>query len=414
MIDVANELFESLWRHPLRTILTMASVAWGTFVLVLLLGVGNGLQNSVRWQFRDDATNSLWVYSGETALPFDGSAVGRTIQLNNRDLAALEAQLDEIEPGLLEHLTGRFSGPRSPIMRYGTRAASFSLRAVHPDHQHLERTTVTQGRFIDDLDLTERRKVAVIGRKVAEFLFRGASPLGQSISIAEVSFVVVGVFEDIGEEGELELVYVPVTTAQLTWGGKDDLQQIMFTITDPEEATAQRVEAEVRALFADRHHFDPQDKLAVRVRNNIQSYERTRRIFELLETFVGFVGVGTVMAGLVSVSNITLVSVRERTGEIALRKALGATPASIITDVVREATLLTAISGYAGIVLGTAVLVTLRATLPDNEYLKDPEIQLLPALLAAAGLTLAGALAGAFPAWLAARVPPVEGLRDLS
>jgi putative ABC transport system permease protein len=408
-LDAWVEIGESLSRHPLRTGLTMGSVAWGTFVLLVLLGVGQGLQNSVRWQFRDDATNSLWVYKGETGRPFEGNPVGRAIRLNSRDLTAVGRQVEEVE-----HLTGRFYGPRSPILRYKDRAASYSMRSVHPDHQHLERTEVTIGRFLDDLDLAEKRKVVVLGRKVSEFFFRGADPRGEHISVAGVPFLVIGVFEDVGGEGEMEQIYVPITTAQATWGRGDDLDQIMFTITTPTSADADRIEGEVRQLLATRHHFDPRDRDAVRVRNNIERYERVQRIFELLETFVTWVGIGTVTAGLVGVSNITLVSVRERTGEIALRKALGATPAAIVARVVQEATVLTALSGYAGIVAGVAVLVALRAWLPENDYLRDPQIQLAPALLAAVGLALAGAVTGFFPAWMAARVPPVEGLRDLA
>jgi putative ABC transport system permease protein len=363
-VDAWVEIGESLSRHPLRTGLTMGSVAWGTFVLLVLLGVGQGLQNSVRWQFRDDATNSLWVYKGETGRPFEGNPVGRAIRLNSRDLAAVGREIEEVE-----HLTGRFYGPRSPILRYGDRAAAFSMRSVHPDHQHLERTEVTQGRFLDDLDLAEKRKVVVLGRKVSEFLFRGADPRGEYVSIAGVPFLVIGVFEDIGSEGEMEQIYVPITTAQATWGRGDELDQIMFTITTPTLADADRIEGEVRQMLAARHHFDPRDRDAVRVRNNLERYERVQRIFELLETFVTWVGVGTVTAGLVGVSNITLVSVRERTGEIALRKALGATPGAIVARVVQEATVLTALSGYLGIVAGVAVLVALRTWLPENEYL---------------------------------------------
>lgn len=411
LLDASTEMAESLLRHPLRTLLTMGSVGWGTFVLVLLLGVGEGLQSNVRWQFRDDATNSLWLYRGETSRPFEGMQPGRTIPLGNPDLAAVVSHLDRAEPGTLEHITGRFYGPRSPVIGYRSRAASFSLRAVHPDHQYLERTLVTKGRFLDDLDVQARRKVVVVGSKVADFLFRGTDPLGETIAVAGVPFLVIGVFEDEGEEGELEQVYVPVTAAQAVWGGREDLQQIMFTIRDPSEESAERIERSVRSMLAERHRFDPEDTQAVRVRNNIERYLRTARIFELLQTFVTFVGAGTVGAGLVSVSNITIVSVRERTAEIALHKALGATPAEIVRRIILESTLLTAVSGYLGIVLGVAALLLLRALLPDNEYLRNPEVKLLPALLAALLLSLAGAVAGLLPAVLAARVPPAEGLR---
>ncbi|MEQ1501740.1 MAG: ABC transporter permease [Myxococcota bacterium] len=406
-LDRWREIGESLARHPLRTLLTMGSVAWGTFVLVVLLGTGQGLQNSVRWQFRDDATNSLWVYRGQTSRPYAGTAVGRPVRLTNRDYDAVRHAVSEID-----HITGRFTMRGGAPIAYGDRTSEYTIRCVHPDHRFLEQTIVTEGRYIDELDLAERRKVAVLGKRVAEYLFRGAPSIGQYVTIASVPFQVVGVFEDVGGEGEMEQVYLPITTGQAVFGAYEQLHQIMFTVGDATAAEAEGIEGEVRQLLATRHHFDPDDPQAVRVRNNVDEFARIMRLFELLDAFVWLVGVGTVTAGLVGVSNITLVSVRERTLEIALRKALGATPASIVGAVVQEAIVLTGVSGYLGIVVGVALLTGLRAWMPENDYLRDPEIHLAPALAAAALLVVAGGIAGFFPAWLAARVPPVEGLRD--
>lgn len=401
------EMGETLGRHPLRTVLTMGSVAWGTFVLVVLLGTGQGLQNSVRWQFRDDATNSLWVWPGQTSRPHEGTAVGKPIQLTTRDYDAIRASIDEVE-----YITTRFGRWGGVNVQYRDRTAQYAVRSVNPDHRHLEHTLVTEGRYIDELDLQERRKVAVIGKRVSDFLFRGASPLGEYISVAYVPFQVVGVFEDEGGDGEMEQVYLPLTTGQAAFGGYDRVNQIMFTVGDATADEAAVIEEEVRALMAERHHFAVDDPQALRIRNNVEQFERILRIFTLLDGFVWLIGAGTVAAGLVGVSNITLVSVRERTVELSLRKALGATPAHIVGTVVQEAVLLTGASGYLGIVGGVAVLSALRRFLPDNDYLRDPEIQLGPALVAAVLLVIAGAVAGFFPAWFAARVPPATGLRD--
>jgi putative ABC transport system permease protein len=406
-LDRWREIVEGLARHPLRTALTMGSVAWGTFVLVVLLGTGQGLQNSVKWQFRDDATNSVWVYRGQTTKPYAGRPVGRRIKFDLDDYEAVKRSVPDIE-----HATGRFYLWGDSTVGYRERSASYTVRAVHPDHQWLEKTEVVAGRFLDDLDVAEKRKVAVIGTKVSSFLFRGEDPLGQWVTVAHVPFRVVGVFDDVGGEGELETVYLPITTAQATFGGYDQVHQIMFTLKDATPARADQVTDQVRELLAQRIGFDPKDRQAVRVRNNVEDFARIQGLFSLLDGFVWLVGLGTVTAGIVGVSNITLVSVRERTAELALRKALGATPLALVRSVVEEAVTLTATSGYLGIVLGVVVLVALRAWMPDNEYLRDPEIQIGPALGAAALLTLAGGVAGFFPAWLAARVPPVEGLRD--
>lgn len=404
-LDRLQEITESLWRHRIRTALTMLSVAWGTFVLVVLLGAGKGLQNSVAWQFRDDATNSIWLYGGETSRPFEGNPVNRSIAFDNGDFAHLVRV-----PGV-QHATGRFNLRGLPIS-YGQRSASFSVRSVHPDHQHLEHTLVTSGRFVSLLDLQEQRKITVIGAEVADFLFRGADPLGEWIHVGSVPFRVVGVFEDEGGSSEMQQIYLPVTTAQAAFGGSRRLDQMMFTIEDPSIEEAVALSRSVTALLAARHRFDPADTKAVRVRNNVERFQDIQHIFRLLDAFVWLMGIGTVTAGIVGVSNILMVSVRERTTEIGLRKALGATPIRIVSGILQESLLLTALSGYLGLVAGVATLELLRLWMPENDYLREPEIALEPALIATVALVFFGGLAGFLPAWRAARVQPVEALRN--
>lgn len=406
MIDL-REIAESLTRHPLRTGITVLSVAWGTFVLVVLLGAGQGLQNNVRWEFRDDATNSLWVYPGKVSRPWQGQAIGRRVALTNRDHAAVAQEVAAVE-----HLSSRYYPGREGIVRYRDRAASFGLRAVHPDHQHLEKTLMVSGRFVDDLDVERLHKVVVIGDEVSSFLFRGEDPIGAWVDVSGVPFRVVGVFQDEGDEGEVRQVYLPISTAQLAFGGGEDVNQILMTVGDATVEEALGIEADLRALLAARHHFDPADSQAVRVRNSVERFDQVNRVFRMLDAFVWLVGLGTIGAGIVGVSNILLVSVRERTAEIGLRKALGATPARIVASVLSEAVVLTSVSGYLGIVAGVAVVVLLRSSLPENDYLRDPEVRLGPALGAAVLLVVFGAIAGFFPAWRAASVHPVEALRD--
>ncbi len=406
-LDRWREIGESLTRHKLRTALTMLSVAWGTFILVVLLGAGRGLQNNVEWEFRDDATNSIWIYRGETSRPYAGHPVGRRIQMTNDDYDLLVQTLD------VEHATARFYlEGRSATAAWQGRSASFGVRAVHPDHRYLENSLITAGRYIDELDLLERRKVAVIGTEVARFLFRGADPIGEWIDVARVPFRVVGVFDDTGGESETSQIYLPITTAQASFGGERRIHQLMFTVGDASVAEATAMADQLQQALAARHHFDPQDGRALRVRNNVEQFERITRIFRLLDAFVWLVGIGTVTAGIVGVSNIMLVVVRERTAEIGLRKALGATPGSIVGGIVQEAVLMTAVSGYLGIVAGVGLLEVLRAWLPDNPYLRDPEVTLWPAVVAALLLVAFGGLAGFVPAWRAARIHPVEALRD--
>lgn len=405
-VDRVREIGESLWRHPVRTVLTTLSVAWGTFVLVALLGLGEGLQNNVRYQFRDDATNSVWIYRGETTKPYDGLPVGRQIRFYNEDFEALR------EHPRVEHATGRYY-PRVGPVAYRDRSSAYDLRAVHPEHRYHENTIVVAGRFLHQRDLDERRKVAVIGDLVSEYLFRGADPLGEWINIGNVPFRVVGVFTDDGGDSERRMVYLPVNTAQAVFGGGNrELRQFMFVVGDATVAQADAFADDARLQLAATHHFDPDDRRALRVRNNVEQYERIRRILGLLEGFVWLIGIGTIAAGIVGVSNIMLVSVRERTAEFGLRKALGATPLSIVSDVVQEAVVLTGTSGYAGVVAGVLLLEGLRAWMPPNDYLREPTIALAPAAIATGLLIVFGALAGFVPAWRAARIEPVEALRS--
>jgi putative ABC transport system permease protein len=410
VIDFFAEVFETLARHGLRTALTLLSVGWGTFVLVLLLGAGDGLSNTAGEEFKDDAVNSLWVYRGDTSKPWDGLPVGRRVQFYNADLPALQAEIPEIE-----HLSARFFAVwGAQKITAGSRAADFDVRSVHPDHRYLENTLLVAGRWLDDLDVEAKRKVVIIGRPVSEELFRGADPLGRWISVVGVPFQVVGVFDDEGNESEARMVYLPISTAQAAFGGHDRVQQVLFTVGDASVEDSVRIEEQVRALFAARRRFDPSDPRAIRIRNNVESFAQIQRVLSLLRAFVWVVGLGTMTAGLVGVSNILLVSVRERTAEFGLRMAVGATPRGIVAGVVAEAVMLTSVAGYGGIVAGVLAIVAWRTLLPDNEYVKDPTVHTGTALVAGAILVVAGALAGAMPALRAANIHPVEALRDES
>ena len=286
------------------------------------------------------------------------------------------------------------------------------MRSTHPDHRFLENTRVVAGRFLNQRDLDERRKVAVIGREVERQLFKGVDPIGTWIDVDQVLFQVVGVFEDDGGLGEMEMVYLPITTAQMAFRGGENVSQIMFTVGDlGAEETAVLTE-DVRELMARRLHFDPTDMQAIRVRNNVERFQQIQRIFTMLNVFVWIVGLGTVTAGIVGVSNIMLVAVNERTVEFGLRKALGATPFSIVWMVVQEALLLTGISGYGGLLVGIALLDVVSRFVPENDYLREPDVDLGVAFAATALLVVAGCIAGLVPALRAASVNPIEALRD--
>ncbi len=405
-IDRWQEIAESLNRNRFRTAITAMSVAWGIFMLVILLGAGKGLENATHWQFRDDATNSLWIFGGETTLPHKGQAVGREIIFTDGDFDQISTQ-DGIE-----HATGRFRRWTSSIVRYGDRHSNFGIRSVHPDHQYLEMTDMTSGRFLNDLDIEQKRKVVVIGAEVAKFLFRGLDPIGEWVEIGGLQYKVVGVFTDVGSVGETRQVYIPITTAQAAYNGVNSMAMIMVTVGDATAAEAATLTETFRRRLARKHHFNPEDRRAIRVRNNVERFEQVTTTFTLMSGFIWLVGLGTVGAGIVGVSNIMLVSVTERRREIGLRKALGATPGSIIVMIVQEAIVLTSAAGYAGLVAGVVALEMMTRFLPENDYVRDPEVNFTAAITAVLLLVFFGALAGFFPAARAAAVRPIDALRS--
>jgi putative ABC transport system permease protein len=404
--DTLREVLDVLSRNKLRTALTGLSVGWGIFMLVLLLAAGNGLRHGVEHDFRDDATNSIWIRQGRSSQPYLGHAPGRPINFDDGDVDAL---LREV-PGI-EYLSGRYYVRGALAVSRGNQSATFDVRGCHPDHQYLERTIMISGRFIDELDIRERRKVAVIGPAVQVALFGRESPLGEIINVRGVNYTVVGVFEDQGGEGELRRIYIPITTAQLVYHGGNRMHQIMFTTGTASLEESEAMASRSRAILSERHAVSLTDRRAIHISNNQVQFRKLMDIFDWIASFVWVVGIGTLFAGVVGVSNIMIISVQERTLEIGIRKAIGATPASIIRMILTEALLLTGVAGYIGLTAGVACVELARRYLADNDYVRDPTVDVRVALLATLLLVVAGALAGAVPASKAARVRPVVAMR---
>ncbi len=406
--DTWGEIVEIASRNKLRTALTGFAVAWGIFMLVVLLGSGNGLAHGIEHQFRDDAINSIWVSSGRTSMPYKGLQPGRQVRMTNDDYDEVITRV----PGV-EHASARFWIFGNQQVTYRGETGSFTIRAVHPGHRILERTKVIEGRFLNELDLAEYRKVAVIGTVVEDSLFGEASGVGKEIAINKISFLVVGVFDDDGSEREKELIYLPISTAQRTFNGQNRVSQILYTTGDASLAASRAMAGETREILAVNHTFDPEDMRALFVNNNVENFQRFVAMMSAIRGFVWVVGVGTLIAGVVGVSNIMLVAVRERTREIGVRKALGATPGSIVRLVLAESVSITAVAGYLGLIAGVGVLEGMSALLPEeSSFFRNPEVDLGVAVSATVLLILAGALAGFFPARRAAAIRPVEALRD--
>jgi putative ABC transport system permease protein len=409
--DLWQEIYGTVRRNKLRTFLTGLAVAWGIFMLVVLLAAGKGLRNGIEYQFRDDAVNSIWIWPGKTSLPHAGQPIGRQIQLTNEDFDLIKRL-----PGV-EHITGRVYLWDEGTVKRGDKKSAFDIRSVHPAHRFLEKTLIIRGRYIDEIDQQDRRKVAVIGDEVRDFLFaRHEDPIGQWITIAGLEYQVVGVFQDEGGQGERRKIFIPISTAQMAYGGaqggSNRINQIMLTVGDADLAASKRLQSQILEIVAERHRFSPEDKRALRVNNNLEEYGEVQMIFTILELFVWVVGFLTILAGIVGVSNIMLIAVRERTREIGIRKSFGATPGSILRMITQEALVLTAVAGYLGLAAGVGVIELVTSFLPEIEFFRDPQVDMRIAIMATALLVVSGTLAGFFPAWRAARINPIEALRD--
>ena len=406
-LDVWQEIFDTIKRNKLRTALTGFAVAWGIFMLVVLLGSGKGLEHGVDYQFRDDAVNSIWVSSGRTSTPYKGMQPGREIQFDNQDYDEVTTRVQGVE-----YASGRYWIFGSQQVNYKNENGSYTIRAVHPGHQVLERTKMIQGRDLNEFDLRQVRKSAVLGTLVASALFHDEDPIGKQIRIGGISFQVVGVFDDEGSEREREFIYLPISTAQRTFNGANRVNQILYTTGDASLAKSEEMAGATRRILSVNHTFDPEDQRAIYVNNNVENYQKIVALTSAIRLFVWVVGIGTLLAGVVGVSNIMLVAVRERTREIGIRKALGATPGSIVGLVLQESVLITTVAGYAGLVLGVLVLEGLARAIPDAAFFRNPQVDLRVALSATLLLIVAGTVAGFFPARRAAAIRPIEALRD--
>ncbi|MBF0278400.1 MAG: ABC transporter permease [SAR324 cluster bacterium] len=406
-LDKHQEIWSSIKKNKLRAFLTCFSVSWGIFILILLLGAGTGLENGVRKSFNKDAINSIWIRRGQTSKPHQGLKPGRRIQFTNEDFETLK---DSIEG--LDHATSRYYVWGNNNITHKSEYGTFNIISAHPDHKYLENTVVVKGRFLNDLDIDESRKVAAVGRKVESALFKGDSAIGKYIQINGISFKVVGTFTDEGDQRQQELIYLPISTAQKVFNGKNKVHQIMFTTGEASFEESLEMETDVRKILAGRHHFDVTDEKAIYIGNRLEEFLKFKKLFAGIRIFVWIIGIGTIVAGIVGVSNIMVIVVRERTREIGIRKALGATPWSIIDLILSESILLTVFSGYLGLLMGVGILELVSRYMPPTDYFENPAIDIKIAFAALILLVIFGSLAGFVPARKAANIRPIEALYD--
>jgi putative ABC transport system permease protein len=406
--DKWQEIFETMKKNKLRTFLTGFSVAWGIFMLIILLGSGYGLENGVKKAFEGDAANTLWINPGQTTMPYKGMKQGRNIMFTNEDYELMKREIPNIDK-----ISSRLNVWQNNTISYKKEYGNYDIIACHPGYGYYETLDIAEGRFINDADVNDFRKAVVIGMPVRDALFKnGEEPLGKYIHVSGVPFKVTGVFKDAGGDRDMQRVYIPISTAQKVFNFGNRIFTIGIVTQDISLDESQEMAENVRQTLAQKHKFNPEDQRAVFVWNNLEEYIRLMTLFANIRLFIWIIGIGTIIAGVVGVSNIMMIVVKERTQEIGIRKAMGATPWSIISLILMESVLITSFAGYIGLVMGVGLLELIQPLFENTDtFFKNPEVDIMTALGATAVMVISGMLAGFVPARKAAAIQPIEALR---
>ncbi len=418
--DRWQEIWMALKKNMLRTILTAFGVFWGIFMLVIMLGSGKGLKNGAYDGMGGFATNSAFIWPQSTTMPYKGFKKGRQYHFTNSDTKALKDQIPELAT-VAPRVQPRFwQGQENGVVR-GLKSGAFNIYGDLPDFNKIDPVTFTQGRFVDDDDIVNKRKVAVIGRKVKDVLFASKEDaIGQYIRIKGVYFMVVGVFKSQHNGGQAEnqenSITLPLTTLQQTYNYGDAIDY--YGITSRSDVSVSLVEDKVKDLLRRRHIIDPEDKEGVGSFNVEKQFKKMNVLFLGINVLIWIVGIGTLIAGVIGVSNIMLIIVKERTKEIGIQRAIGAKPISIISQIIMEAVFLTSLAGYIGLLLGVAIIELLNYVLQKAQSASDggamftrPEVDFKVAVSALIILIVCGALAGLIPAKRAVSIKPIDALR---
>ncbi len=405
-LDLWREVFQSMNMNKTRTLLSGFTVAFAILLFTLLFGIANGLENTFNGFFKDDATNTIFINSGQTTKPFKGFKAGRKIQFKNEDYQYIKDDYGN----KVQYITSRIY--KNLPASYKNEKSSYSVRGVHPDHQFLEKTLVYNGRYISEKDIQEKSKVIVIGRLVAEDLFIGEEALGKYINLAGIQYKVVGEYRDDGGDDEERIIYMPLATAQQVYGNNDYVDQINVGYNPAMNYDqALSFSSMLTKQLKKRFNVSPRDQRAIRVRNMAEASKNVNKMTGVLGILILVIGMGTLIAGIVGIANIMIFVVKERTKELGIRKALGAQPKSIVAMIMIEAVLVTAIAGYFGLLLGMGVLELIGDSL-KKYFITDPSVSTGLIIGATIILVISGAIAGYLPAKRASKIKPIVALRD--
>ena len=405
-LDRWREIFQSINKNKLRSVMSGFTVAFAILLFTLLFGIVSGLKNTFEGAFVDNAVNSMIVRVWKTTKPFKGLQSGRRIQLKNPDYEYLADKYDSKIDLMTARIFKNFS------ISYDNKQDNYSVTAVHPDHQFLEKTLINEGRYINQLDINESLKVIVIGRLIKSDLFGEKPALGKRVNVGGISYKVIGIFSDDGGDNEERVAYIPVTTAQKLYGNNNYLSQIRIGYNqdlnlDEAIAFGNLIERDMRSKL----DIHPDDQSALSVRNMAEGRKGVDVFMIALFFIVVFIGSGTLIAGIIGISNIMIFVIKERTKEFGIRKALGAKPSSIVGMVVQESVLITTIAGYLGLTLGTYILSLIGNNLEKDYFIKDPSVSQGLVIGATIVLIISGLIAALVPARKASQIKPVVALR---
>jgi putative ABC transport system permease protein len=406
--DTWFEIFSTVRKNKLRTFLSGFTVALGIFIFIVLFGFGNGLKNQFKEFFLDDATNVLTIFPSKTSKPYKGFKTNRQIEFKNDDIIDLEKNfkffLENISPRITRYAQSSFK----------LESNNYRTVGVSPSYIYFEKHVLMKGRYINNDDVTSKKKYAVIGRLVAQDLFgTDVDPLGEYINIDSSNFKIIGIFKDSGGDNEERVIVMPYTTRQLLEKSNDKINQILVSFR-PELGYIGAVafEDKIRNFFEVKKSIDPSDPRGIFIRNVAKDLKNNQTFSSVLQYIVTFVGLGTLLAGIIGISNIMVFVVKERTKELGVRKALGASPNAIVGTILLESIFITTLFGYIGMIFGVILLNNMGSSLAEDYFIKNPYVDSYTAIFSTIILIIFGAIAGYIPAKRASKISPIEAMRD--
>lgn len=406
-IERWKEIFQSIQKNKLRTALSGMTVSLGILIFIILFGLGEGLKNSYSDLFLNEANNVIFIYPGKTTKPYGGFRTNRRIELKNEDILAVKEEFSKS----LEYINPRLNA--SEPIKYRLESFQFTIDAVAPSNQLIEKHVLMKGRYINEKDIEDFNKVVVIGRLVARDIFKDEDPIGKFLNLGSRAFKVVGVFQDTSGDTEENKLIIPYTTRQQILKGSDVIGTLALTFDQSIGGSgAVKLSDDIKSFLKKRKSIDPSDPSGVRVRNVADELNRSMQFANVLQIIVTFVGIGTLIAGIIGISNIMVFIVKERTKELGIRKALGAQPDEIIKMILTESIFITGISGFLGMILGILILNSLDASALQDYFITRAGVDFSIAFGATLVLIIFGIIAGYLPAKRAAQIKPIVALRD--